>query len=66
MNSMKKITQKEIADKVGISVVSLNRIVRGHYIPKIEMAKKIVKASGGRYKLTDLIPGLKNILEDVL
>ena len=47
----KGITQKELADKIGITDISLNKTLRGEY-PQLQTLEKIAGALG--VKITDL------------
>jgi transcriptional regulator with XRE-family HTH domain len=58
-------TQPEIALEVGISVTWLSNIVNGRNKRPIDidLAQRIEKASDGRYRAVDLIPGLKEYVQ---
>jgi transcriptional regulator with XRE-family HTH domain len=56
-------TQPEIALEVGISVTWLSNIVNGRNKRPIDidLAQRSEKASDGRYRAVDLIPGAEGI-----
>lgn len=40
------LTQKELADRIGVTVVAISRYENGHRTPRIGMAKKLGKILG--------------------
>lgn len=40
------VSQREIAQRAGMSAVHLNRIVRGHAVPSLSMSADIARAIG--------------------
>jgi len=52
------ITQKQLAEKVGISRQTMNAIEQGEYNPTIKLCRAICKALGK--KLDDLFGGEEN------
>ena len=45
------ITQKELADKSGISQANISKFERGNYCPNINTLKKLADAMGKRLKI---------------
>lgn len=49
----KDTTQKSIADKVGVSAMSLNHLLSGRTKPSLELAWKLEKATKRKVKMKD-------------
>lgn len=49
-----KITQEQLAEKIGISTTYMGYIEQGRYAPSLEVLQKIVKALG--VKMKDIFP----------
>jgi transcriptional regulator with XRE-family HTH domain len=48
-----KITQLALAEKVGVTQVTINRYVKGERFPDPEMIEKIFQATGQKVSVTD-------------
>lgn len=48
-----------LAKKVGISLTSMDRIVKGNQWPRPEVIRKITKATKGEVTANDLLAGMK-------
>lgn len=49
------VTATSLAEKCGCSVSTITRIRDGEFTPNLDLAKKIVDATGGRVRFEDLI-----------
>jgi transcriptional regulator with XRE-family HTH domain len=51
-----KGTKEEFAQKIGVSLMALNRYERGIRQPRLDIAIRIEKATNGEVTVEDLIP----------
>lgn len=51
----KPLTQRKIAEKIGVHFVYLNAILRGRVRPSPQIAMAIEKATKGKYDAYDLV-----------
>ena len=62
MRKIKEITQRALAEKLGIHHVYLNAILRGKQRCAVLLALRIEKETFGKYKADDLRPDIKEYL----
>lgn len=66
MMKTKRGYQTELAKRLNITAIYLNAVLHGRRTPSIDLAIKIEKESGGKIRATDLRPGIKDIVNNVL
>ena len=59
-----KQTQRAFAKKIGINSDYLSNLIRGHYRPSVDLAKKIQEASDGQVLWSELIEGCIKLQEE--
>jgi len=52
------VTAAHIARRVGVSRSYLGRLLRGLHTPRLDVAQKIVEATGGAVTFSDLLPSV--------
>jgi len=57
------MSQKQLAEKAGLAVAALNKIVSGKVEPRIGTAKKIAKALGAPLEMIFMIYVIFNIIK---
>jgi transcriptional regulator with XRE-family HTH domain len=53
-----EVTAAHIARRVGVSRSYLGRLVRDLHTPRLDVAQKIVEATGGAVTFADLLPSV--------
>jgi transcriptional regulator with XRE-family HTH domain len=61
----KKLTQKEVADKLGWSRQQLNAVLNGRDTCSFEVALLIQEKSNGQFKAEEFFPRFKKIVKKV-
>lgn len=59
-----ELKQRELARRCKISETYMSQVLNGKAVPSLALAMKIQKQSGGKYRVVDLIPRLKEVVKE--